>query len=196
MKRLLLVVTLVTMFLLMPIQVEAKTKTEFELAQEVYYSLFDELDNTEDEDLEEWFHKYQILADKYDKDRDTLDCIFSDEEIQLMWQVIETEAYDATFIQKINVANVLLNRFQSLDFNYMDMIEVITEKNQFTYHRTKITQSTKDALTFAFEVRDTTDGCISFRSDKKVDNWHGWEYAMYDGAHWFYKVKEEKNKNE
>ena len=190
MKRLLLVVTLVTMFLLMPIQVEAKTKTEFEIAQEVYYSLFDELDNTEDEDLEEWFHKYQILADKYDKDRDTLDCIFSDEEIQLMWQVIETEAYDATFIQKINVANVLLNRFQSLDFNYMDMIEVITEKNQFTYHRTKITQSTKDALIFAFEVRDTTNGCIAFRSDKKVDNWHGWEYVMYDGAHWFYKVKD------
>ena len=196
MKRLLLVVTLVTMFLLMPIQVEAKTKTEFEIAQEVYYSLFDELDNTEDEDLEEWFYEYQILANRFDKDRDTLDCIFSDEEIQLMWQVIETEAYDATFIQKINVANVLLNRFQSLDFNYMDMIEVITEENQFTYHRTKITQSTKDALTFAFEIRDTTDGCIGFRSDKKVEGWHGWEYVMYDGAHWFYKINEGESKNE
>lgn len=196
MKRLLLVVTLVTMFLLMPIQVEAKTKTEFEIAQEVYYSLFDELNNIEDEDLEEWFYEYQILANRFDKDRDTLDCIFSDEEIQLMWQVIETETYGATFIQKVNVANVLLNRFQSLDFNYMDMIEVITEKNQFTYHRTKITHSTKDALTFAFEVKDTTNGCIGFRSDKKVEGWHGWEYVMYDGAHWFYKVKEDENKNE
>lgn len=191
MKRLLLVLILVTMFLSLPINVKAKEKTEFEITQEAYYSLFDELDNTEDEDLEEWFRKYQILADKYDKDRDRLECIFSEEEIQLMWQVIETEAYDATFIQKVNVANVLLNRFQSLDYAYLDMTEIITEKNQFTYHRTKITQSTKDALTFAFEVRDTTNGCISFRSDKRVDNWHGWKYVMYDGAHWFYKNKEE-----
>lgn len=196
MKKLLLVLVLVTMSLFMSINANAKEKTEFEIAQEVYYSLFDELDNTEAEDLEEWFRKYQILADKYDKDRDKLECIFSEEEIQLMWQVIETETYDATFIQKVNVANVLLNRFQSLDFSYMNMIEVITEENQFTYYRTKITQSTKDALTFAFEVRDTTNGCISFRSDKRVDIWHGWEYAMYDGAHWFYKVKEEKSNNE
>ena len=191
MKKLLLVSTIITMFLSVPINVKAKEKTEFEIAQEVYYSLFDELDNTEDEDLEEWFRKYQILADKYDKDRDRLECIFSEEEIQLMWQVIETETYDATFIQKVNVANVLLNRFQSLDYAYLDMTEIITEKNQFTYHRTKITQSTKDALTFAFEVKDTTDGCVAFRSDKKVDNWHAWECAMYDGAHWFYKNKEE-----
>ena len=191
MKKLLLVSTIITMFLSVPINVKAKEKTEFEIAQEVYYSLFDELDNTEDEDLEEWFRKYQILADKYDKDRDRLECIFSEEEIQLMWQVIETETYDATFIQKVNVANVLLNRFQSLDYAYLDMTEIITEKNQFTYHRTKITQSTKDALTFAFEVKDTTDGCVAFRSDKKVDNWHAWECTMYDGAHWFYKNKEE-----
>lgn len=196
MKKLLLVLVLVTISLFMSINANAKEKTEFEIAQEVYYSLFDELDNTEAEDLEEWFRKYQILADKYDKDRDKLECIFSEEEIQLMWQVIETETYDATFIQKVNVANVLLNRFQSLDFSYMNMIEVITEENQFTYYRTKITQSTKDALTFAFEVRDTTNGCIGFRSDKRVDNWHGWEYVMYDGAHWFYKFKEEKSNNE
>lgn len=191
MKKLLLVLVLVAMSLFMPINANAKEKTEFKIAQEMYYSLFDELDSTEDENLEEWFHKYQILAEKYDKDRDRLEYIFSEEEIQLMWQVIETEAYDATFIQKANVANVLLNRFQSLDYAYLDMIEVITEKNQFTYHRTKITQSTKDALIFAFEVKDTTDGCVAFRSDKKVDNWHAWEYAMYDGAHWFYKNKEE-----
>ena len=196
MKKLLLVLTIITMFLSVPINVKAKEKTEFEIAQEVYYSLFDELDNTEDEDLEEWFNRYQILADKYDKDRDRLECIFSEEEIQLMWQVIETETHEATFIQKVNIANVLLNRFQSLDYAYLDMTEIITEKNQFTYHRTKITQSTKDALTFAFEVRDTTNGCISFRSDKKVDTWHGWEYAMYDGAHWFYKNKEDESKNE
>lgn len=185
-KRILLCLsTFVIAFLLMSINVESKN--EFEIAQDVYYSLFDELKSTNDEDLEKWFYKYQLLANKFDKDRDTLECLFSEEEIQLMWQVIETETYDATFIQKVNVANVLLNRFQSLDYAYLDMTEIITEKNQFTYHRTKITQSTKDALIFAFEVKDTTDGCIAFRSDKKADNWHGWEYVMYDGAHWFYK---------
>lgn len=190
MKKIIIsLMTFVTTFLLMSINVDAKN--EIQIAPKLFNLLFYELENTKDENLEEWFYKYQTFANKFDPDRDTVECVFSDEEVQLMWQVIETETYDASFIQKINVANVLLNRLQSANYDYKNMIEVITDENQFTYYRTNITQSTKDALAFAFEVKDTTDGCIAFRSDVKVDDWNSWEYAMYDGAHWFYKIKEE-----
>ena len=115
-RKLLLLIIFAILFLNIPSEVIAKNK--YEIAQDTYYELFDELENTSVDDLYDWFLKYKKLADIYDEDRDTVDIFFTEEEIQLMYRVIETETYQATFYQKVNVANVVLNRFQvSLDTN-------------------------------------------------------------------------------
>ena len=197
--KLLFLLLFVIVFLLMPIRVYASNNFEEEckIAQDTYYELFDELETISNDKLYDWFLKYQRLANIYDKDRDTVEIFFTEEEIQLMYQVIETETYQATFYQKVNVANVILNRLQaSIETGKFgnDMKEIVTSKNQFAYYRTEISQDTKDALDFAFEVRDTTDGSIGFRSDKLAENFNGWEYSgLYDEAHWFYKLPEKDN---
>lgn len=163
-------------------------KTKFESAKEEYELLFTELDTIDDEYLEEWFLSYWELCDTYNIERDTVEDIYSEEEITLMERVIETEVCGGTFLQKVNVANVLLNRFQYYEqFGYLDMVEVITDKNQFCYYKTNITEETKNALRFAFEIKDTTNGAIAFRSDKKPVSWGNWTYMFDDGAHYFYK---------
>lgn len=194
--KLIFFIILTIILLFMPvINVNAIDENKYKIAKDTYYELFNELENISNDKLYDWFLKYQRLANMYDKDRDTVEVFFTEEEIQLIYQVIETETYQATFYQKVNVANVILNRFQvSLETGKFgsNMKEIITSENQFSYYRTKISQSTKDALTFAFEVRDTTNGSIGFRSDKRVENFNGWKYSdLYDGGHWFYKFNEE-----
>lgn len=164
-KCLLFLALFLTAFMTMGITSNAKTKREI---KEEYEELFDELEDTQDEDLEEWFVKYKKFADTYDPERDTIEYFFDEDEIYLMERVVETETYEADFIQKVNVANVLLNRWQ---YGYVfgdDITEIITSTNQFDYRRKNISASTINALYFAFEIRDTTDGCIAFRSDRNA----------------------------
>lgn len=170
---------------------KCNTKSKYEMAKETYEELFDELEVIEDEELEEWFIRYQKFANIYYPGRDTIEYFFTEDEIQLMLQVIETETYQATFIQKVNVANVLINRW-SLGCFGGDITEIITTPNQFTYDRTEISEDTINSLNFAFEIRDTTNGSIAFRSDKNTPHTSNFEFEMYDGVHWFYKFKEEE----
>ena len=186
-KCLLFCALFLTIFMIAGMTSNAKTKREI---KEEYEELFDELENTEDEDLEEWFVKYKKFADTYDPERDTIEYFFDEDEIYLMERVVETETYDADFIQKVNVANVLLNRWQYYYVFSDDITEIITSPNQFDYHRTEISESTIHALYFAFEIRDTTNGSIAFRSDKNVPQHPDWKFEMYDGIHWFYKIRE------
>lgn len=185
---------LLSALLMFPISCFGKTK--YEAAQEEYQELFNDLETIDQDYLEEWFLSYVELCDTYDTyklKRETIDSIYSEEEIILMERVIETEVHGGTFIQKVNVANVLLNRFQYYEsFRYLDMVEVITDKNQFCYNKVSITDETKNALNFAFEIKDTTNKAIAFRSDKNPKEWNNWEYSFYDGAHYFYKKKEGK----
>lgn len=180
---------LLSALLMFPISCFGKTK--YEAAQEEYQELFNDLETMDQDYLEEWFLSYVELCDTYDTNkfkRETIDSIYSEEEIALMERVIETEVHGGTFIQKVNVANVLLNRFQYYEqFGYLDMKEVITDTGQFCYSKTNITEETKNALNFAFEIKDTTDGAIAFRSDSSPSTWGKWHYTFQDGAHSFYK---------
>lgn len=195
MKKILLTfLLLIGVLLMFPITCFGKTR--YETTKEEYKKLFEDLETMDQEYLEEWFLSYQELCNTYNIERDTIDVIYSDEEIILMERVVETEVHGGTFLQKVNVANVLLNRFQYYEtFGYLNMIDVITDKNQFCYSKVDITEETKNALNFAFEIKDTTDKAIAFRSDKNPNEWNNWEYSFYDGAHYFYKEKE-VNRNE
>ena len=193
-KKVLFLIAFYALFLSFPMTsnaCECDSKSKYEIAKETYEKLFDELEDTPDEELEEWFVTYQKFANIYDTNRDIIEYFFTEDEIRLMLQVIETETYQASFIQKVNVANVLINRWSFGCFG-KDMIEIITSPNQFTYYRTKISEDTVNALNFAFEIRDTTNGSIAFRSDKNAPHTSSFEFEMYDGIHWFYKFQEEE----
>lgn len=196
MKKILLTTILIVFFAFIPMKSVHANELDYynETIQEEYYNLFNDLEIMDKEYLEEWFLSYVELCDYYGIDRETVDIIYSEEEIELMLRVIETETHGCTFLQKVNVANVLLNRYQEYEtFGYTNMTDLITHTNQFAYGRTYIMGETRNALNYAFEIRDTTDGAIGFRSDKKIENWNKWDYSFYDGAHWFYKLKEGKS---
>ena len=105
----------------------------------------------------------------------------------MMLKCIETEAHEASFDCKVNVANVILNRIKSDQFP-TDPVELITQKNQFAYGRNNISDSTVYALLYAYMVEDTTNGCIAFRSDCSPNEWNGWTKQFTDeSGHTFYK---------
>lgn len=45
---------------------------------------------------------------------------------------------------------------------------------------------------YVYEIEDTTDGCIAFRSDKSPYTWYEWIYSFTDSCgHHFYKERVE-----
>ena len=148
------------------------------------------------EDKEQWFIAYKKIIEEYRGVIDpplTIYDYFTKEEIYLIQRVVETECYDQDFMSKCNAASVVMNRIE-IGGEFGDTIEeVITKENQFAYWRKDITESTILAVEYAFQIEDTTGGCIAFRSDEKPDEWYGWEYAFTDSVgHNFYKERENK----
>lgn len=140
-------------------------------------------------DKKEWFITYKEIVDKYSYILDPPETIYdyhTSKEIYLMQRVIETECYDQSFECKANVASVILNRVDSGKFG-RTVKEVITTPKQFVYWRKNITEDTVLALEYAFEIKDTTKGCVAFRSDRKINKWNSWTYQFSDKAHHFYK---------
>ena len=148
------------------------------------------------EDKEQWFIAYKKIIEEYRGVIDpplTIYDYFTKEEIYLIQRVVETECYDQDFMSKCNVASVVFNRIEIGGEFGNTIEEVITKENQFAYWRKDITESTILAVEYAFQIEDTTGGCIAFRSDEKPDEWYGWEYAFTDSVgHNFYKEKENK----
>ena len=150
-----------------------------------------ELDEIESiSDIKEWYIEYREILGKYSYILPYPLSIFdyyTEDEIFLMCRVIETECYDQDFISKCNVASVILNRIENGNFGD-DVKDVITKENQFAYYRMSISEDTILALMYAFEIEDTTHGCIAFRSDKNPETWYCWNYTFTDPAgHHFYK---------
>lgn len=111
---------------------------------------------------------------------------FSEYEINMMCRCIETEVFECSFEQKVNIANVIFNRLKSDEFPN-DVVSIITSPKQFAYFRTYINSDTIEALEYAYANGDTTNGTIGFRSDIAPYEWNGWYYQFSDGVHNFYK---------
>lgn len=147
------------------------------------------------EGTKEWFICYLEIIEQYNNPyRSDLHDFFTEEEIYLIERTIETECYEQDFMSRVNVANVILNRYWDGSFG-KSIEEIITSPNQFCYGRTEITEDTKLALQYAFFIEDTTNGSIAFRSDCCPETWYGWEYLFTDDAgHSFYiKIEGEEN---
>ena len=137
----------------------------------------------------EWFISYKEIIQSYDKMIDPPETIydyFSDEEINLICRVVETEAYQCDFNSKVNVANVVFNRFEYGEFGET-IEEVITSKNQFVYGRKNISEDTILAVEYAFMMEDTTQGALFFHSNCKTDKFCGNDFIFQDeSGHNFY----------
>ena len=158
------------------------------IAEQEYLCIMEELEITLDK--QEWYFKYKDFIEIYKDyfgEPETIYDVYTPEEIYLIQRTVETECFDASFESKANVASVILNRIEFGGFG-KNITEVITKKNQFAYWRKDISDSTILAIEFAYEIGDTTNGCVAFRSDKQPQKWYGWEYQFSDNAvHHFYK---------
>lgn len=141
-------------------------------------------------DREKWFLAYKDIIYKYYKwfgAPETVFDAYTEEELMLIFRTVETECYDADFLSKCNVASVIFNRIESGDFGE-SVEEVITSPNQFAYWRENVTESTILSVMYVYEIGDTTDGCVAFRSDQRPTKWYGWQYVFTDEVgHNFYK---------
>lgn len=142
-------------------------------------------------DKKEWFLAYKDLVFEYSKWIDppeTVFDVFTEEEVRLMCQTVETECYQRDFDCKVNVASVIFNRYYNGKFG--DMItEIITSPKQFAYYRETLTEDSILAVQYAFEIADTAQGALYFHSfDEAMPEFNRAKYIFSDHAtHHFYK---------
>lgn len=125
-----------------------------------------------------------FLTDSIKAESITIYNTYSEEEVQLLFRVVETETFGADYESKKNVASVVLNRQEAYDCELKD---VITAKNQFCYGRTKISDSTIKACEDALLNRGNVENCLYFRSGKKMSSFCGQQLKYTDQVgHFFY----------
>ena len=119
---------------------------------------------------------------------------FDEDELDLLFRVVEAEATAGEFDEKANVASVIFNRLDNKKFG--NSLEEILVPSQFSpladgrAYKVEITEDTILACEYAFMIDDTTDGAIFFEA--KGSNVHAAyaEYMFTDQiGHSFYKEK-------
>lgn len=161
-----------------------------EVKQYEFKEKLKDIERIKNKSTEEWFLAYKDLTYEYVQWIEMPKTVYdeySEDEIRLIWKVVETETYDQDFDSKVNIACVIFNRLKSGQFG--DTItEVITRPKQFVYGRNKITDSTIYAVMYAYEMDDPTDGALYFHSGKKRDTFNGAAFIFQDNAgHNFYR---------
>lgn len=141
---------------------------------------------------EEWFFEYKEFINKHiseDLPETIYDC-FTENELDLLFRVVQAEIGDYNFEQKVNVANVIFNRIYSEEFG--DTIQDVLVANQFCtiangrISRVEVDKSTILACEYAFSFPDTTNGALFFDSNGALE----YQFLFSDGAHNFYTVKD------
>ena len=155
------------------------------------------------EDKKEWFISYKNIIDEYSYIIDPPETIYNcfvEEELNLLFHVVQAEIGDEyLFEQKVNVANVIFNRLEHERFP--DTLSEILVYDQFSpisdgrYKEVEVSEDTILACEYAFQIEDTTGGCLFFDSNNTLN----YQFVFNDSAHNFYKYREEwhyaKNKN-
>ena len=144
-------------------------------------------------DKKEWFLKYKEFMcnpDFEDKPETIYDC-FSEQELDLLFRVVQAEIGDYSFEQKVNVANVILNRVDHERFG--ESLSEVLIPSQFStisngrINKVKVSEDTILACEYAFLFADTTNGALFFDSDGTLN----YPKIYDDSAHNFYTLKEE-----
>lgn len=181
--------------------IEVETKPEIietisieEIAEKRKTERLAEISNIEDQ--KEWFLAYKDIVDDYSSVLelpDTIYDIFTEEELDFMFKVVQAEVGDeeSTFEQKVNVARVIFNRLEHE--NFPDTLnEVLTQKNQFAvvsskkYKKIEVSGEIILACEYAYQIEKSSD-LLFFDCNNTLN----YEFVMNDGIHNFYKYWEE-----
>lgn len=146
-------------------------------------------------DKKEWFIAYKNIINEYSYIIDPPETIydyFTEEELNLLFHVVQAEVGDEyLFEPKINVANIIFNRFYHEKFPNT-LVEILVY-DQFSsiadgrYKEVEVSEDTILACEYAFMIEDTTNGCLFFDSNNTLN----YQFMFNDGAHNFYKYREE-----
>lgn len=162
---------------------------EIEIVVEEMNHKLDEINNIQD--TREWFVSYKDLIDFYSYVLDPPETIYdyyTDDELDLLFKVVQAEVGDEySFEQKVNIASIVFNRIEHEGFPD-NMFNVLSE-DQFQvigdgrYEEVEVSIETILACEYCFMFGDTTNGCLFFDSNGKLN----YEFVYFDGAHNFYK---------
>lgn len=152
--------------------------------EEMYLEYFSKL--TED-NMKYWFYGYKIMIESWEDKPESLEESFSQEDLNYLYRCVQTETNGADFASQTHVASVIFNRLYSGKWGN-SLKGVITAPNQFAYGNINITEQTKEACAFAYEIKDTAQGCLYFHSGAKTETFGGAKWIFSDQiGHHFYK---------
>lgn len=145
------------------------------------------------DDKKEWFVLYKNIINEYSGIIDPPETIYdyySDEELNLLFRVVEAEATAGGFYEKANVASVIFNRINHEGFG--NTLSDVLVKKQFScisdgrYLKVNISEDTILACEYVFMIEDTTNGAIFFEADGNAHSAYA-EYIFTDAiGHNFY----------
>ena len=114
--------------------------------------------------------------------------MFSSEDIEYLEKCVETETFGGTFLSKVNVAHVIINRAMDDEKFSSTLKGVVTTPGQFQYSKSAIDPLTIAACEYAAITSDTTNGALYFKSGNKTDTFNGATYIFTDDVgHHFYR---------
>ena len=151
----------------------------------------EEIDSIEDK--KEWFIAYKSIVDKYSYILDpplTIYDFYNDSELNMLFCVVQAEIGDEySFEQKCNVASVIFNRIYNEQFPNT-MFEVLTSDQFETisngrYKNVEVSEETILACEYAFQIEDTTGGCLFFDNNNILN----YGFIFNDGVHNYYRLK-------
>lgn len=140
--------------------------------------------------LEKVYETQKIIL--YSTNAPNLYDIYTKDELELLFRVVEAEVTDYSIECKCHVASVIFNRIKAGWYDG-DLIKNLLAEQQFEvvtngrYKKMNITEETILACEIAFE-NDTAQGALFFDSTKGNSWAHkNRTYLFRDEAHWFYK---------
>ena len=115
---------------------------------------------------------------------DTIYDALTENEIDYLCRMVETETYCAPFISKVYVAEVALHRLES--YEGANMVGIITSPNQFCYSRSYISQDTIWAVEYAYKYKTEAQNAFGFQRGY-TPKWYAWVWLFTDPVgHNFY----------
>ena len=199
-KRILILLTL--LLILKPTTVKAEdgvpvlageavvTKENFEI---LAYKEMQRISNLLIVDPVRYMIEYDEILKNYSQYLDdttttTIYDLYSAEDIEYLEKCVETETFGGTFLAKVNVANVIMNRAMDDERFPSTLKDVVTAPGQFKYSKSTIDPLTVAACEYAAINSDTTNGALYFHSGSKTDTFNEATYIFTDEVgHHFYR---------
>ena len=177
------------------IMADKKSRRERQELEKLTLSMESELKLIESiENKEEYFIAYKSIIAKYPQitqEYETIYNAFSEEELSLLFKVVQAEIGDYSFEQKCNVVSVIFNRMTHDRFP--NTLTEILSYDQFEsisngmYEKVQIDKTTILACEYIY-IFGVTNDCVFFDSNGVLSHY---QRVFNDGAHNFYKIKGE-----